>query len=50
MFECLNKLFTYLTRAYVKSSTHNFHMKKKILADFHICISVPLRVSEGHVI
>ena len=27
----------------VKSSTHYFHMKAKILADFKICISVPLR-------
>ena len=27
----------------VKSSTYYFHMKKKILADFQICISVPLR-------
>ena len=26
----------------VKSSTYYFHMKKKILADFQICISVPL--------
>ena len=26
----------------VKSSTHYFHMKAKILADFQICISVLL--------
>ena len=26
----------------VKSSTYYFHMKTKILADFQICISVPL--------
>ena len=26
----------------VKSSTYYFHMKMKILADFQICISVPL--------
>ena len=26
----------------VKSSTYYFHMKTKILADFKICISVPL--------
>ena len=46
----VNKLFTYLTCAdlkskrcfNVKSSTYNFHMKKKISADFEIYISVPL--------
>ena len=27
----------------MKSSTYYFHMKTEILADFHICISVPLR-------
>ena len=27
----------------MKSSTYYFHMKTKILADFQICISVPLR-------
>ena len=27
----------------VKSSTYYFHMKTKILTDFQICISVPLR-------
>ena len=27
----------------MKSSTHYFYMKAKILADFQICISVPLR-------
>ena len=26
----------------MKSSTHYFHMKAKILPDFQICISVPL--------
>ena len=26
----------------MKSSTYYFHMKAKILADFQICISVPL--------
>ena len=45
----VNKLFTYL-RAHiseskkcfnVKPSTHYFHMKTRILADFQICISVP---------
>ena len=47
----VNKPFTYLTCAHfsksegcfnVKSSTYYFHMKTKILADFQICISVPL--------
>ena len=28
----------------VKSSTYDIHMKTKILADFQICISVPLRI------
>ena len=46
----LNKLFTN-SRAHiskckrclnVKSSTYHFHLKTKILADFQICISVPL--------
>ena len=32
----------------VKSSTYYFHMKTKILVDFHICISVPLK--QVHVI
>ena len=48
----VNKIFTYLTCAYlsktcfnVKSSTYYFHMKTKILADFQICISVPLNHS-----
>ena len=49
----VNKLFTYLTRAHiskrktcfnVKSSTYYFHVKKKILADFQICIGVPLKL------
>ena len=48
----VNKLLTYLTRAhiskrkrgfYLKSSTYYFHMNTKILADFQICISVPLK-------
>ena len=47
----VNKLFTYLTCAYlrkskrcfnVKSSTYYFHVKTKISADFQTCISVPL--------
>ena len=43
----VKKLFTYLLRTYlekfnVKFSTYYFHMKTKILADFQICISVPL--------
>ena len=48
----LKNLFTYFTCAYlkkykvfcynVKSSTYYFHMKTKLLADFEICISVPL--------
>ena len=47
----VNKLFTYLTCAYlrskrcfnVKTSTSYFHTKMKILVDFQICISVPLK-------
>ena len=47
----VNKLFTY-PRAHisknkrylnVKTSTYYFQMKKKILADFQICISVTLK-------
>ena len=46
----LNKHFTYLTSAYlikykrfnVKSSKYYFHTMANILADFQICISVPL--------
>ena len=30
----------------MKSSTHYFHLKTKILADFQICISVPLSENE----
>ena len=30
-------------RVNVKSLTYYFHMKTKILADFQICISVPLK-------
>ena len=48
----VNKLFTYLTCAClkstkcfnVKSSTYYFHMKMKLLADFQICITVPLKI------
>ena len=29
----------------MKSSTYNFHTKTKILADFPICISVPLSIN-----
>ena len=29
----------------VKSSAYYFHMKPKILADFQICISVPLKTT-----
>ena len=47
----VNKLFTYLTCTYLrkkrccnlKSSTYYFDMKTKALADFQICISVPLK-------
>ena len=31
----------------VKSSTYYFHMKAEILADFQICISVPLNLGDG---
>ena len=52
----LNKLFTYLTCAYlknkrcfnVKSLTFYFHMKTKTLADFQICISLPLSAHLNH--
>ena len=46
----VNKLFTFAhisksKRCFnVKSSTYHFHMKTKILADFQICISIPLMV------
>ena len=47
----VDKFFTYLSCAYLKSkkrfnvkpSTFHFHMKTKILADFQICFSVPLK-------
>ena len=50
----VNKLFTHLTCAYLKSkrcfnvkySTSYFHIETKILADFHFCISVPLIYSK----
>ena len=46
----VNKRFAYLTCAYlktqkclnVKSSARYFHAKTNILADFQICIRVPL--------
>ena len=46
----VNKLFAYLTCAiskrktcfYVKSLRYYLHVKTNILADFQICISVPL--------
>ena len=46
----VNKLFTYLTCAYLRSkrcfdvetSTSYFHIKMKKLVDSQICISVPL--------
>ena len=44
--ECLQTNFPHISKSKrcfdVKSSTHCFHMKTKILADFQICISVPL--------
>ena len=47
----VNKLFTYImcvclkSKRYfnVKSSAYHFYVKTEILADFQICISVPLR-------
>ena len=47
----VNKLFTYLTCAYLKKlkmfysdiSKNYFQIKTKILEDFQICISVPLK-------
>ena len=50
----VNKTFTHLTCAEskrcfnVKSSIYYFHMKTKILADFQICISVPLKYPPFH--
>ena len=42
----VNKLWTHISNSKrcfdVKSSTSYFHVKTKILADFQICISVPL--------
>ena len=54
----VNKLFIYLLCAYlkkqqvlnVKSLTYYFHMKTKILANFQISISFPLRISSINVI
>ena len=50
----VNKPFTYIMYACikskrcfnVKSSTYHFYTKKEILADFQICISVPLKISQ----
>ena len=46
----VNKLFTYLSHISKNKSCFNvkcltcyFHIKTKILADFQICISVPLK-------
>ena len=40
----VNKLFSKSKRcSSLKSSTYYFHMKIKILADFQICISAPLK-------
>ena len=52
----VNKLFIYLTCAYLKSqrcfnvklSTYYFHIKMKILADFQICISLPLILTNNY--
>ena len=50
----VNKHFTYLRRAYLRKqkvlnnvipSVHYFYVKTKMLADFQICINVPLRLS-----
>ena len=49
----LNKLFSYLSALIskckscfnVESSTYYFHVKKMTLADFEICISLPLIMS-----
>ena len=52
----VNKLFPYLTWANlrkikicfnVKFSTYYFHVKTYILAEFQICISVPLNINEN---
>ena len=48
----VNKLYSHILRAYILkgkrsfnviSSTFYFHVKAKIMADFQICISVPLK-------
>ena len=46
----VKKRFWYLTGACfnVKFSTYYFHMKGKALAEFQICISVPLRLIFDH--
>ena len=54
----VNKLFIYLAFAnlktkrsfIVKYSTYSFHMKTKVLTEFHICISVPLSFWLWHLI
>ena len=54
--ECFQTNFSHLSRAYiskikrcfnVKSSTYYFQVKKKIMADFQICLSVPLNIECG---
>ena len=49
--DCLSTNFSHISRSHiskskrcfnVKSSTYYFHLKTKILADFQICISVPI--------
>ena len=56
--ECLQTNFSYISREHIprtkrrfnlKSSTDSFHMKTKILAEFHICVSVPLRTLIWHI-
>ena len=53
--ECLETNFSRISRAHVskrkrccnvKSSTYYFHAKRKVVADFQICISVPLRLNQ----
>ena len=40
------KMCAYVRCFNVKFSTYYFHMKTKILADFQICISVPLKFAQ----
>ena len=50
----VNKLFKYLARAYLRKykgydeilSEHYIYVKTRMLADFQICISVPLKLGE----